>query len=339
MPLAPCFAHLVPRRTACLFVAGLGVAAALAAPWSAQAQAQDYPSKPVRVLIGFPPGQATDVLGRAIAQKLQEAWGQQFVVDNKPGASGTIATQLALQAPADGYTLLVSSSGVLAVNPWLMTKLPYDPVKDLAPVAGVAVVPLVLVANPQFQPASVKDLVAAAKAKPGAINYASSGIGITNHLVMAMFLSAAGVDMTHVPYKGGPPALTDLMGGQVQVMFETSVAALPFVKQGRLKALAVSSSERVAAAPEIPTVAEQGYAGFSGVPWISIMAPAATPPAIVNKLNTEVNRILQTPAVRDQFAAQGVQPMVMSTTQLGHFIKGEISKWGKAVKDSGAKAE
>lgn len=339
MPLASCSAPPAPHRATRLLAAGLGLLAALAAPLAAQAQAADYPHKPVRVLIGFPPGQATDVLGRAIAQKLQEAWGQQFVVDNKPGASGTIATQLALQAPADGYTLLVSSSGVLAVNPWLMTKLPYDPVKDLAPVAGVAVVPLVLVANPQFAPASVKDLVAAAKAKPGGINYASSGIGITNHLVMAMFLSAAGVDMTHVPYKGGPPALTDLMGGQVQVMFETSVAALPFVKQGRLKALAVSSGERVAAAPDIPTVAEQGYAGFSGVPWISIMAPAATPPAIVSKLNTEINRILQTPAVRDQFAAQGVQPMVMSTAQLGGFIKSEITKWGKAVKDSGAKAE
>ena len=312
-------------------VAGLSV--------TAPAWAQDYPTKPVRVLIGFPPGQATDVLGRAVAQKLQEAWGQQFVVDNKPGASGTIATQMAMQAPADGYTLLVSSSGVLAVNPWLFTKLPYDPVKDLAPVAGVAVVPLVLVANNQFPPTSLKDLVVAAKAKPGSINYASSGIGITNHLVMAMFLSAAGVDMLHVPYKGGPPALTDLMGGQVQVMFETSVAALPFVKQGRLRALAVSSAERVAAAPEIPTVAEQGYAGFSGVPWIAIMAPAGTPPALVGKLNAEINRILQTPQMRDQFTAAGVQPMVMSPTQLGDFIKVEMAKWGKAVKDSGAKAE
>lgn len=312
---------------------------ALLAAAALPAWAQDYPSKPVRVLIGFPPGQATDVLGRAVAQKLSETWGQQFNVDNKPGASGTIATQQAMQAPADGYTLLVSSSGVLAVNPHLFTKLPYDPVKDLVPVAGVAVVPLVLVAHPAFPAGNVKDLVAAAKARPGGINYASSGIGITNHLVMAMFLSAAGIDMTHVPYKGGPPALTDLMGGQVQVMFETSVAALPFVKQGRLKALAVSSAERVAAAPEVPTVAEQGFAGFSGVPWICVMAPAGTPQAIVTKLNTEINRILQTPAMREQFAAQGVQPMVMTPVQLGGFIKSEITKWGKAVKDSGAKAE
>jgi tripartite-type tricarboxylate transporter receptor subunit TctC len=303
------------------------------------AQATDYPNKPVRVLIGFPPGQATDTLGRTIAQKLAEAWGQQFVVDNKPGASGSIATQMAMQAPADGYTLLVSSSGVMAVNPWLYTKLPYDPVRDFVPVAGIAVVPLVLVVNSNFPAASVKELVAAAKAKPGEINYASSGIGITNHLVMAMFLSASGAQMTHVPYKGGPPALADIMGGQVQVMFETSVGALPFVKQGRMRALAVSSAERLAAVPDIPTVAEQGYPGFAGVPWISLMAPARTPPAIVAKLNAEVNRILQLPATRDSFAAQGVQPMVMSPDQLGSFIKSEVVKWGKAVKDSGAKAE
>ncbi len=303
------------------------------------AQADAYPAKPVRMLIGFPPGQATDTLGRLVGQKLQEAWGQTFIFDNKPGASGTIATQLATQAPADGYTLLVSSSGVMAVNPWLMTKLPYDPVKDFVPVAGLGVVPLVLVTHPQDPAKNVQDLVAAARAKPGVVNYASSGIGITNHLVMAMFLSAANIQMTHVPYKGGPPALTDLMGGQVQVMFETSLGALPHVKNGRLKALAVSSAERLPAAPDVPTVAEQGYPGFVGVPWVCIMAPAGTPPAIVQKLNTKINEILQSPAIKDQFAAQGVLPMVMTSEQLGGFIKSEIAKWGKAVKDSGAKAE
>jgi tripartite-type tricarboxylate transporter receptor subunit TctC len=305
----------------------------------AAAQATDYPNKTVRVLIGFPPGQATDTLGRAVAQKLQESLGQQFYVDNKPGASGSIATQLAMQSPPDGYTLLVSSSGVLAVNPHLFTKLAYDPVKDFVPVAGIGIVPLVLITNTQFPASNVKELLAAAKAKPGSINYASSGIGITNHLVMSMFLSASGVTMTHVPYKGGPPALTDLMGGQVQVMFETSVAALPFVKQGRLRALAVSSLERVPAAPDVPTVAEQGFPGFSGVPWISLMAPAGTPKPIVDKLHAEVNRILQTPAMRDAFSAQGVLPMVMTQPELATFIKAEIAKWGKAVKDSGAKAE
>jgi tripartite-type tricarboxylate transporter receptor subunit TctC len=305
----------------------------------ALAQATDYPTKPVRVLIGFPPGQATDTLGRAVAQKLQEAWGQQFYVDNKPGASGTIATQLAQQSAPDGYTLLVSSSGVLAVNPHLFTKLAYDPVKDFVPVAGIGIVPLVLLTHPQYPAKDVKELVAMAKAKPGQINYASSGIGITNHLVMAMFLSASGAEMTHVPYKGGPPALTDLMGGQVQVMFETSVAALPHVRNGRLRALAVSSAERIAAAPDVPTVAEQSLPGFSGVPWITLMAPAGTPKPIVDKLHAEVVRMLQTPAMRDTFTAQGVLPMVMSQPELAAFIKSEIAKWGKAVKDSGAKAE
>ena len=305
----------------------------------ARAQASDYPSKPVRLLIGFPPGQATDVLGRAIGHRLQEAFGQSFIVDNKPGASGSIATQLALQAPADGYTLLVSSSGVMAVNPLLYTKLSYDPLKDLVPVAGLGIVPLVLLTNTSFPPADVKQLVAAAKAKPGAINYASSGVGITNHLVMSMFTTAAGIDMTHVPYKGGPPALNDLVAGQVQVMFETSVAALPFVKQGRLRALAVSSAERIDAAPDIPTVAEQGYAGFSGVPWVMLVAPAGTPPAIVSKLNAASNRILQTGEMRQFMSQQGVLPMVMNQSELATFVRTESEKWGRAVKDTGAKAE
>ena len=319
-------------------VAAFATLALAAAALPAFAQAENYPSKPVRMLIGFPPGQATDTLGRVIGQKLQEAWGQAFIYDNKPGASGTIATQLATQAPADGYTLLVSSSGVMAVNQFLMTKLPYDVTRDFVPVAGLGIVPLVMVTHPQNPAKNVQDLVAAAKAKPGTINYASSGIGITNHLVMAMFTSTAHIDMTHVPYKGGPPALTDLMGGQVQVMFETSVATLPFVKQGRLKALGVSSAERIPAAPDVPTIAEQGYPGFVGVPWVCLMAPAGTPPAIVQKLNAKINEIMQLPAVKEQMAVMGVLPMVMTTDQFNTFWRAEITKWGKAVKDSGASA-
>jgi tripartite-type tricarboxylate transporter receptor subunit TctC len=260
------------------------------------------------------------------------------VFDNKPGASGTIATSLATQAPADGYTLLVSSSGVMAVNQFLMTKLPYEVTRDFVPVAGLGIVPLVMVTHPQHPAKNVQELVASARAKPGEINYASSGIGITNHLVMAMFTSTANINMTHVPYKGGPPALTDLMGGQVQVMFETSVATLPFVKQGRLKALGVSSAERIPAAPDIPTIAEQGYPGFVGVPWVCLMAPAGTPPAIVQKLNVKINEILQSPAVKEQMANLGVLPMVMTTDQFNTFWRAEIAKWGKAVKDSGASA-
>lgn len=312
-------------------------AAVLCGP-AVQAQS-DYPNKPVKVLTGFPPGQATDVLGREIAARLSEQLGQQFYVDNKPGAAGIIATQQAMNSPADGYTLLLSSSGPLAVNPGLYSKLPYDPVKDFVPVAGVALVPLVLVTNPAFSATSVKDLVAQAKAKPGSINYASGGNGVTNHLVMEMFRSAAGIDLMHVPYKGGPPALTDLMGGQVNVMFETTVAAMPFVKQGKLRALAVSTAKRTSAAPDLPTVAELGYPGFSGVPWVAIMAPANTPSAVVAKLNAEINKALNGKVTREHFMAQGAEPMVMSPDELGGFIKSETAKWTKVVKDSGAKVE
>jgi tripartite-type tricarboxylate transporter receptor subunit TctC len=291
------------------------------------------------MLIGFPAGQATDVLGRAVAVKLSQQLGQQFVVENKPGAAGIIATQAAMSAPADGYNLLVSSSGPLAVNPGLYTKLPYDPVKDFVPVAGIAAVPLLLVVNPNFAPKNIKDLVALAKAKPKSINYASGGSGVTNHLVMEMFRGAAGIEMTHVPYKGGPPAVTDLIGGQVDVMFETAPAVLGFVKQGKLRALAVSSAQRISAAPELPTVAEEGYPGFAGVPWIALMAPANTPPAIVARLNAEVGKALNAKDLREQFAALGAEPMVMTPEQLGGYIKSELAKWTKAVKDSGAKVE
>jgi len=305
----------------------------------ARAADAPYPSKAVRIVTGFPPGQATDTLGRAIALRLQESMGGQFYVDNKPGAAGIIATQQAATAAPDGYTLLLTSSGPLAVNPALYSKLPYDPVKDFVPVGGIAIVPEVLVVPMDLPVKDVKDLVALAKAQPGKINYASGGVGVTNHLVTEMFRSTAGIELNHVPYKGGPPALTDLVGGRVQMMFETTVATLPFVKQGRLRALAVSSPQRVAAAPDLPTIAELGYPGFSGVPWIAIMAPAHTPPAIVARLNAEMNKALQSKEVRDSFAAQGVEPLVMTPPELGAFVQSEIVKWTKAVKDSGAKAD
>jgi tripartite-type tricarboxylate transporter receptor subunit TctC len=316
----------------------LAAALAMAAPLQAQAQS-DYPNKPVKVLTGFPPGQATDTLGRIVFTKIQEVLGQSFFVDNKPGAAGIIATQQAMNSAPDGYTLLLTSSGPLAVNPGLYAKLPYDPIKDFVPVAGIAVVPEVLVVNMEVPVKDVKELVALAKSQPGKINYASGGVGVTNHLVAEMFRSTTGIDINHVPYKGGPSALTDLMGGRVQLMFETTVATLPFVKQGKLRALAVSTPARIAAAPELPTIAELGYPGFSGVPWIAIMAPAHTPPAIVARLNAEINKALNSKDVRASFAAQGVEPLVQTPDELGVFVKSEIAKWTAAVKASGAKAE
>ena len=299
----------------------------------------DYPTKPVRILVGFPAGQAQDVLGRTVGQKLQVQMGRSFIVDNRPGAAGIIAAETAMGAPADGYTLLVSSSGPLAVNPGLYSKLPYDPIKSFAPVAGIAMVPEVLVTAFNFPATSVKELVALAKAKPGTINYASSGIGTTNHLLMEMFSGAAGIKVTHVPYKGGPPALADLVGGNINLMFETAVATLPLVKQGRIRALAVSSPKRVVAAPELPTVAELGYPGFSGVAWVVLVAPANTPPPIVAKLNAEINKALASSDVREQIINLGAEPMSMSPDELGAFMKSELVKWTKVVKESGAKVE
>jgi tripartite-type tricarboxylate transporter receptor subunit TctC len=227
----------------------------------------------------------------------------------------------------------------LTVNPSMYSKLPYDVQRDFTPVAGLGLVPLVLVANPKFVPNTVGELVALAKAKPGQINYASGGNGVTNHLVMEMFKHTAGISMVHVPYKGGPAALNDLIGGQVDVMFETALAALPFVQQGKLKALAVSSEARAAAAPKLPTISESGYPGFSGVPWVAMVAPSGTPVAVVNKLNAEIVQMMKAKDVQQQLDTMGTQAMLQSPKELGGFIESEMAKWKEAIKVSGAKIE
>jgi tripartite-type tricarboxylate transporter receptor subunit TctC len=301
--------------------------------------AQDYPAKPVRILLGFPVGQATDVLARIVAVRLSSQYGQQFFVENRPGAAGIIATDLAAKAEPDGYTLLASSSGPLAVNPALYAKLPYDVARDFVVFAGLGVVPYAVVVDPNSPVKDIKGLVAYAKANPGKLNYASGGSGVTNHLVTEMFKAAAGIDMQHVPYKGGPAALTDLIGGQVDVMFETLTATLPLVKSGKLRAIAVSSAERASALPDMPTISESGYPGFTGVPFVAMAAPAKTPKPIVNRLNADVNRILNLPEVKQSFLAAGTEPLVMTLEQLDEFVKTESVKWGKAVKASGAKVD
>ena len=303
------------------------------------AWAQGYPAKPVRILLGFPVGQATDVLARIVAQRLSAQHGQQFYVDNRPGAAGIIATEMAAKAEPDGYTLLASSSGPLAVNPGLYPKLPYDVPRDFVMVAGLGIVPYAVVVNSASPIKDIKGLVDHAKANPGKLNYASGGSGVTNHLVTEMFKAAAGIDMQHVPYKGGPAALTDLVGGQVDVMFETMVATLPLVKGGKLRAIAVSSANRAAAAPELPTISESGYPGFTGVPWVAMAAPIKTPRAIVAALNADINRILAAPDVREGFIASGSEPMIMNLAELDAFVKAETQKWGRAVKASGAKVD
>ncbi len=318
-----------------LIAAGLSLLLLPLQGWSQGA----YPNRPVKILVAFPAGQATDLVARALGQKLSESLGQPFVVENKAGAGGIIGTDLGAKSAPDGYTLIMSSSGPLAVNPGLYRKLPYDPIKDFVPITLAAIVPLFLVAHPSFPANSVKELVAYAKSKPGRVDYASGGNGVTNHLAMELFKSAAGLFMVHVPYKGGPPALNDLIAGQVSVMFETGPGALPHVKTGRLKALAVGSVTRSSAMPNLPTVAESGYPGFEAVAWIGLVAPTGTPQPIVNKLNAEVLKALKMPDIRERFLALGADPVGNSPEEFGSYIKSEIAKWGKAVKSSGAQVD
>jgi tripartite-type tricarboxylate transporter receptor subunit TctC len=311
----------------------------LTGPGAVFAADADYPNKPVKIVVGFPPGQGTDTVARAMAPKLQAALGQTFIVDNKAGAGGILGQQAAATSPPDGYTILLTSAGPMAVNPGVYEKLPYDPIKDYVGLGGVVVVPLVLVANANLPAKNVAELLAMAKAKPGEINFASAGNGVTNHLAMEMLTKAAGVKMTHVPYKGSPAALTDLMAGRVSVMFDTPVAVLPFVKEGRLKALAVGGTTRISALPDVPTVAESGVAGFSAISWMAFVAPAHTPAPIVAKLGDAITKIVGTTEMQKYFVSIGLEPMPMSPQVLGGFIKSEVDKWGKAAKAAGAHVE
>ena len=314
--------------------------------WGHMANAQsnnpalNYPNKPVRILLGFPPGQATDVLARVIALELTKTYDQQFFVDNKPGAAGIIATEMVAKAEPDGYTLIGTSSGPLAVNPSLYSKLPYDVARDLAMVAGLGAVPYAVVVNPSSSIKDIKDLVAAAKAKPGKMNYGSGGSGVTNHLATEMFKLTTGTNIQHVPYKGGPAALTDLLGGQIDMMFETVAGTINFIKEGKLRAIAVSGETRSGALPDVPTISVSGYPGFSAFAWVAMAAPAKVPKPIINKLNTEINRILNTPEIRTRFQSTlGTDPLIMTPEQLTEFTKTETAKWATAVKISGAKVD
>lgn len=324
-------------RTLPALAGAMALGLALLAPTFASAQT--WPAKPVRVLVGFPPGQATDVIARDVARKLGESTGQNFFVENRPGAAGIIGSEMAKKADPDGYTLLMSSSGPLSVNPGLYAKLPYDPLKDFAPVSMAAIVPLFLVANPAFAPNTVKELIAYAKARPGQINYASGGSGVTNHLVMEMFKADAGVFVLHIPYRGGPPAVTDLIAGQVSLMFETGPGVIPHVRAGKLKALAVGSRNRSQALPTLPTVAESGLPGFEGVAWVALVAPTGTPRAVIDRLNAEMVKIAAMPDIRERYAGLGADATASTPEQLGTFTASEIEKWRKVIQRSGAKVD
>jgi tripartite-type tricarboxylate transporter receptor subunit TctC len=317
----------VPMLKAAGFLIALATAAA----------AQEYPAKPVRVIVPFPPGAINDSVGRTIATQLSGRLGKQFIVDNRSGAGGVTGTEVAANAPKDGYTLLVVSL-VNAVNPWLY-KLSYDPIKSFAPIAAIGSAPNVLLVHPELPATSVRELVALAKAKPGDVQYASGGVGSFQHLGGELFKLMAGVDMLHVPFKGGGPAMIDVLGGHTKAVFATTITALPHVRAGKLKALGVGSRERSPVLPEVPTIAEAGVPGYEAVNWIGIVAPAGTPAPIVGRLHDEISAILDSPDVARQFATEGVEIMRMSAAAFGAFMVSEMDKWGRVVKEGGIKAE
>ena len=300
--------------------------------------AQTYPTKPVRVVVSFPPGAGVDIVARTVMPKLADALGQQFIIDNRAGASGNLGSEVAAHAPPDGYTLLFTPASV-ATSQALYTKLNYSLTRDLEPISMVAAAAFVLVVHPSLPVKSVKELIAMARAKPGQLLYASTGNGGSPHLATEMFKQQAKIDITHIPYKGTPPAVTDLIAGQVSMMFANTLSVLPYVNSGRLRALAISSAKRSAAAPAIPTIAENGMPGFDSVTWFGVLAPTGTPRDIINRLSTELRRIAQTKAVAEQLIAQGADPIGSTAEEFGARIKSDIAKWTVIINAAGIKAE
>ncbi len=327
----PAFAGMTRRAAGMM----LALVACLFAPAAAS---QTYPSKPIRIVVPYPPGGFNDTLGRTLAAKFSEAWGQPAVVENKPGGNTLIGSEFVAKSAPDGYTLLVVAFP-FSVVPSLFKTMPYDTVKEFAPVSLAAQSPNLLVVNPALPVKTVGELIAYAKAKPGTLSYASTGNGSSNHISMELFKNLAGVDIVHIPYKGSAPAVTDLLGGQVLLMFDNTPNVLPHVKSGRLRALGQSGTTRGALTPEVPTVAEAGVPGYEVTVWFGLVAPAGTPREVVDKLNGEVRRILAMPDVREKFAAQGVEPVGSTPEQFGAHIREQMAKWGKVVKDAGVKPE
>jgi len=310
----------------------------LAAAEPVPAKGQAYPTKPIRLIVPFTPGSTTDTLARIVGQQLTKTWSQQVVLDNRAGAGGIIGADIVAKAAADGYTLLIVS-GSHAINPSLYSKLPFDTVKDFTPVTLVGSAPLVVVAHPSFPAASIRELIALAKARPRQFHYASGGNGTVSHLTMELFKSMAGVDLVHVPYKGGGPVLSAILSGEVQLTPLGILVGMPHVKAGKLKALAVTGSRRSPVAPEIPTVAESGVPGFAAIGWWGVLAPAGTSKTIVTRLHHEIARLLQAPDVRDRLASDGIETAGNSPEEFDAYIRQEIATWAKVVKESGARID
>ena len=286
----------------------------------------------------FPPGGTSDILARAIGQKLSEEWGQQVIVDNRPGAGANIGAEVVAKSPADGYTLLLAST-IHTINPSLYSKLTYDPVKDFAPITLIAATSQVLVVHPSLPVKTVKEFIAYAKKRPGELNYSSAGNGSQPHLTAELFKTRTGINIVHVPYKGAPPAMTDLLAGQVALTFATAPSAVPHVKAGKLRALGVSTAQRIAALPDVPTIAEAGVPDFEAAGWNGLVGPAGMPAPVVDKLNAAVVKIVQVPAMSTYLSSQGADPQTTTPGEFAAYIKSEIVKWAKVVKDSGARID
>ena len=307
--------------------------------WLPNAGAQEYPTKPIRLVITYPPGGNTDLVGRALALKLGEFMGQQVVVDNRGGAGGVLGSMITAQSAPDGYTIMLGTSAGMVINPLLSRKLTYDPVRDFAPVSMVVIVPQLLVINPQLPVKNVRELIAFAKAKPGYLNAGSSGVGTPNHFGTELLKWLAGVDIVHVPYKGGAPALTDLLGGQIQMAFSSVPAVLPHIKAGRLVALGVGSAKRSPALPNIPTIAEAGVPGYEYTTWYGIFAPAKTPRTLIARLNAEIVKAMETPDIKDRFTALGGDPDPGTPEELRAYMANESAKWAKIIKAANIRIE
>ena len=300
--------------------------------------AMDYPARPIRIIVPQSPGASTDLTARLIGQKLSEAWKQSVIVDNRPGSSGISGTEIVSRAAPDGHTLMVVASS-FSINPALQPKLPYDPVRDFTPITQLSKFPNMLAAHPSVPVKTLQDVIALARAKPGQLNYASAGSGTGTHMSAELLKQMTGIDIVHIPYKGGGPAMVATMGGQTQLIIGTSVGLLPHVRSGKLKAIALTSAKRAAAAPDIPTFAESGVPGYEHEPWNGFFGPSKMPGAVVAKLNSEAVRILRAPEVRNIFESEGAEPVGNSPEAFAFMIKSETAKWAKVIKAAGIKAE
>lgn len=313
--------------------------AALACLAGGSAAAQNYPTRPIRLVVPFTPGGSTDILARLIGQKLGETWGQQVIIDNRPGAGGNIGVELTAKSTPDGYTLVMGHIGTFGVNPTLYAKLPYDPIRDFQPITLVAKVPNMLAVNLSVPAKSVKELVALAKAKPGTLNFGSGGNGSAAHLAGEYFKLLAKIDIVHIPYRGTAPAMTDLIAGQIGMMITGVPPLLQQVKAGKLRALAVATAQRLPLLPDLPTIAEAGVPGYEATQWYGILAPAGTPRAIVSKLHQGIAQALTRPEVKERLAADAAEPVGNTPEEFGAFIKAEIARWAPVIKASGARPD